>query len=332
MSSYPPPEGVSTSYNSYVWVQNAESPPIVIVDVATNSYPSISRAAPAPCPSNPVVHIVHHSKHHSSSKNKHNDHHKHSGHGHSHSHSPHRMPSPTPFPIPSTSFTVPSPHVHFPTVPHRPLIHSRSTNALLPAPSHDYLQLQPPPPTHSTNHTHHTHVTKPKPPKNAPVPLNPDFEYSKCTGRRRALCVHSFFCELHQQFHLTCFILFRSVSIIEAKRTNWGDVSMMPITFANSFWRIITSGARFCCWQTTRMIRTCYQRMITFWEPWIGLFAVRDRMTRCFFIVCYRFFDINVILIAVRFWPWWTNSWFGWRWSRWLGRRRVTFIVYRVGP
>lgn len=173
----------------------------------------MSHAAPTPFPPANVVHIIHHSKHHSSSKNKHNDHHKHSGHGHSHSHSqPRRMPSPSPmssFPItPSTSFPLPSPQFRFPAVPHDPPIRSSKSHALLKAPSSNphvhfdvphrppnwssnsnakvassgYNQVKPPP-KQSTKHT----LTK-RPP--LPVkPLTPDFQYSNCTGRRRALCV-----------------------------------------------------------------------------------------------------------------------------------------------
>ena len=184
----------------------------------------MSRAVPAPFPPNKVVHVIHHSKHHSSSKNKHNDHHKHSGHGHSHSHShPHRIPSPSPmspFPIsPSSSYPVqnpqfnfptvphrppirsssshnffrdpsPSPHVHF-AVPHRPPNRSRSSSALFKAASHSHNESKP----HSTKHSH-KRLTKPAPAL-APLP-NPDFQYSKCTGRRRALCVRlPFFFSIH---------------------------------------------------------------------------------------------------------------------------------------
>ena len=184
----------------------------------------MSRAAPAPFPPTRVVHVVHHSKHHSSSKNKHNDHHKHSGHGHSHSHSHthshsqhHRMPSPSPmssFPIAtSTSFPLPSPQFHFPTVPHRPPIRSSKSHALLEVPSssphvHFAVPHRPPIRSSSSNALYkvassgHNNQSKPHPKqstkhtltKRPPLPvtpqaLHPDFQYSKCTGRRRALCV-----------------------------------------------------------------------------------------------------------------------------------------------
>lgn len=180
----------------------------------------------APFPPSKVVHAIHHSKHHSSSKHKHNDHHKPSGHhGHSHSHShshpqSRRLPSPTPmtsFTIsPSTSFPVPSPHVHFPAVPHHPPIHSSNSNTLRKAPSHGYMQLQPLP-VQFTNHTHNL-VSKPKPHKHTPLPtqaLNTDFQYSRCTGRRRALCVRV---SRVQSFELYLICHVRSVSIIEVKR------------------------------------------------------------------------------------------------------------------
>ena len=171
----------------------------------------MSRAVPELFP--PTVHVIHHSKHHSSSKNKH---HKHSGHGHSHSKShPRRMPSPSPmtsFPIsPSTSLPVQSPQFLFPTVPHRPQIRSSSSHGILKAPSasphvHFTVPHRPPVRSSSSNGLYKaaspSHNQSKPPPKQStkhnvltkrtplPVkPLNPDFQYSKCTGRRRALCV-----------------------------------------------------------------------------------------------------------------------------------------------
>ena len=170
----------------------------------------MSRAVPAPFPPNKVVHVIHHSKHHSSSKNKHNDHHKHSGHGHSHSHShshsQSRMPSPSPmssFPIsPSASFPVWNPQVQFPVIPPRPL-RSSSSHALLDVPSpsrHVHFPAEPhrPPFRSSSSNalfnaassgTGHNHLIKPHPKQSSVKHPNPDFQYSKCTGRRRALCV-----------------------------------------------------------------------------------------------------------------------------------------------
>ena len=179
-----------------------------------NSYPSMSRAVQEPFPPTKVVHVIHHSKHHSSSKNKH----KHSGHGHSHSHShshPRRMPSPSPmtsFPIsPSTSFPVQSPQFSFPAVPHHPQIRSSSSHGILKVPSasphvHFSAPHRPPVRSSSSNGLHKAaspshHHSKPAPKQSSkhnvltkrnplPVkPLHPDFQYSKCTGRRRALCV-----------------------------------------------------------------------------------------------------------------------------------------------
>ena len=174
----------------------------------------------------PATKAIHHSKHHhSSSKHKHNnDHHKGHGHSHSHHHShPHRMPSPSPISpyliTPSASFPpVQNPQFHFPTVPHRPAIkhshshgilrvpspiqsphvhfvvppsphhrppnRSNSSNNLINATSTGHNHLIKPPPKHSTKpHTPAKRITKP-----IPTP-HPDFQYSKCTGRRRALCV-----------------------------------------------------------------------------------------------------------------------------------------------
>jgi hypothetical protein len=189
----------------------------------------MSRAIPSPAPflpTNVIHHSKHHSsKHNNDHHNKHPGHgHSHSHH-HSHSH-PHRVPSPSPFPItPSASYPVQqSPQFHFPAVPHRPPIqHSNSHGALrAPSPSpfsphvhfsvphhhrppirsnssnnlfnaaaavsgHNH-QLIKPPPKHSTKHNTHTNrLTKPL---YNPTPTpHPDFQYSKCTGRRKALCV-----------------------------------------------------------------------------------------------------------------------------------------------
>lgn len=153
--------------------------------------------APASFPSAPIK-IVH----------SHNDLYKQSDHGHSpshhsHSHSQPRMPSSSPmppFPIsPSASFHVQSqsrspavplirssspgllkvpsasPHVHF-ALPHRSPIRSSSSNGLYKAASPGYNQSNPLPKQSTKHNTERT-------------PLNPDFQYSKCTGRRRALCV-----------------------------------------------------------------------------------------------------------------------------------------------
>lgn len=165
MNSLYPPVATSSSYNSYV-------------------YPS----TPPAVPPTEMVHVIHHSKHHSSSKNHH---HKHSGHGHSHSHShshphpqPHHLPPSSPSPMPSFPisplFSMPSPEIHFPTLPHHQLFHSSSSNNLHKVPS-------PKPPMRQTD-KHHA----PNPLKltKLPVePLNPDFQHSTCSGRRRALCI-----------------------------------------------------------------------------------------------------------------------------------------------
>ncbi|KAF8797491.1 hypothetical protein BYT27DRAFT_7247113 [Phlegmacium glaucopus] len=177
-SSYPP-VAASPSYNPYV----------------SHGYPSVSRAAPAPFPPTQIVHIVHHSKHHSSSKNKHH-HQQHSGHGHSHSHthsySQPRLPSPspmTPFPIsPSTSFPMPSPHFYFPTVPHRPQIHP-STSNIVNNSSNTLPQATFLPPGYIQSIPTPKQSTPTKQHKLTKLPLNPHFQYSNCTGSRRALCI-----------------------------------------------------------------------------------------------------------------------------------------------
>ena len=200
----------------------------------SHGHPSVPHAAPAPFPPTQIVHVIHHSKHHSSSKNKH--HHKHSGHdhghSHSHSHSQHHLPSPsqmTSFPItPSTSYP---PQINFPTVPYRPPIQSSSSNILRKLPSPGYMQSIPPPKQstkHIPKHLHkpnylsipHHHTASPTGP-----PINHDFQYSNCTGRRRALCVCSpksrfnpF--ELASDLFSFFFFIFRSALTIVAKRTN----------------------------------------------------------------------------------------------------------------
>jgi hypothetical protein len=302
----------------------------------------MSRAVSTPFPPTKVVHhVVHHSKHHSSSKNKHNDHHK-----HSHSHSqPRRTPSPMPsFPIsPSASFPVqnpqfrfptvphrpphrsssshglrrapsPSPHVHFAVPHHRPPNRSRSSNALFQAAAPGYNQFAPPP-RHSTKH-HSNRLTKP-----APLP-NPDFQYSKCTGRRRALCVclHSFFFFASwSDCYLKIGINYRGQEnelrgcINDAKNVRR---FLMKNNYKNGEIMILTE-------DDPRKLPT-YDNIIEamHWlvrgaKPHDSLFLHCKFF--CVFFFFFRFYINNIDINNRRFWAWWTNSRFGRRRGRWLG-------------
>ncbi|KAF8148640.1 caspase domain-containing protein [Crassisporium funariophilum] len=130
----------------------------------SHDYPTIPRASPHYSSSPQVVHVIHHSKHHSSSKHKH--------HHHSHSNS-HTRPPPSPI-TPSTSYqsyqtAPPVQRVHFPA-PSRPPAVLKS--ALKPT---SYKPFPPP--------------LLPKPTAQHPDPLNPKFQYSECNRRRKALCI-----------------------------------------------------------------------------------------------------------------------------------------------
>ena len=149
-----------------------------------------------------VIHVIHHSQHHSSSKHK-----KHRKHSHSQSPS-NSTPSTTvalPFPspiTPSTSYhsapstSVQPHHVHFSSKPPsivpqtsvRPRVNSvperererdQARRAVLRKPALDV-----------RGRTHFQ--SQPQLGKRPADPLNPNFQYSKCTGRKRALCVSRF--------------------------------------------------------------------------------------------------------------------------------------------
>ena len=139
------------------------------------------------------------------------------------------MPSPSPItpstsypPPPPHLVQQQNPQFHFPTVPplHRPrppppIRHSHSQGILKhpPSPTSLHVRFAPIPPQdhhrHRSNSSNnlfassgpHNHLIKPPPTKQhttsphhkrltKPTPTpHPDFQYSKCTGRRKALCV-----------------------------------------------------------------------------------------------------------------------------------------------
>ncbi|KIM47214.1 hypothetical protein M413DRAFT_440710 [Hebeloma cylindrosporum] len=210
-SSYPP---LNTGYDPYLY--------------SYHEYPSISRAPPSPHPQYPahiqppspmhsqsqyppnqvptqVIHVIHHSQHHS----KHKKHRK-----RSHSQSPsNSTPSPNvtfPFPspiTPSTSYhSAPSPsaqqqqpHVHFSSKP--PSIVPQTTTSVRPrvnsVPEREREREQPrqavlrkpPPDARGRTQSHSQSQSQLQTGKKPVDPLNPNFQYSRCTGRKRALCI-----------------------------------------------------------------------------------------------------------------------------------------------
>jgi len=147
-----------------------------------------------------VIHVIHHSENHSKNQKYRQ---------HSHSQSPfNSMPStsvtlPFPSPItPSTSHnsapaTSTQQRVHFSTKPPSivPPLNVRPRVNSVPERSREREQarhavLRKPTPdgrgrTQSGSHSH----PQPQPGRKPADPLNPNFQYSKCTGRKRALCV-----------------------------------------------------------------------------------------------------------------------------------------------
>lgn len=191
-----------------------------------HEYPSISRAPPSPHPQYPhhlrapspmhsqpqyppnqmptqVIHVIHHSQHHS----KHKKHRK-----HSHSQSPsNRTPStsvafPFPSPItPSTSYNSAPPtgvqpqQVHFSSKPPSivPQTNVRPRVNSVPEREREWDQARavlrkPPPDVRGRTRSHAHSQSQPQLGKRPADPLNTNFQYSRCTGRRRALCVSRF--------------------------------------------------------------------------------------------------------------------------------------------
>ncbi|KAH9487448.1 Metacaspase-1B [Psilocybe cubensis] len=144
-------------------------------------------------PTAQIVHVIHHSSHHhhhsSSSKHKHKPHHHHN---YSYSYTP--APSAPITPItPSTSYysapvipkppRAPSPRVHFPT----PSQIATSEPSMLHVPPRGRVHSQPTMPT-SVHRPAAAPVQRPVQQTSAGG-LNPQFQYSKCTGRKKALCI-----------------------------------------------------------------------------------------------------------------------------------------------
>jgi len=191
-----------------------------------HEYPSISRAPPSPYPHHlrtpspmhfqpqyppnqiptQVIHVIHHSERHSKQQKYRQ---------HSHSQSPsNSMPStsvtlPFPSPItPSTSYNSAPPttsthqqRVHFSTKPPSivPPISARPRVNSVPERSREREQARhavlrkPTPDGRGRTQSHSHSQPQPQPGRKPADPLNPNFQYSKCTGRKRALCVSRFF-------------------------------------------------------------------------------------------------------------------------------------------
>ncbi|PPQ81149.1 hypothetical protein CVT25_015201 [Psilocybe cyanescens] len=142
---------------------------------------TVSQGPQYPQPAPQVVHVIHHSRHHHhSSKHNHKPHHS-----YSYSYTP---APPTPI-TPSTSYhsappkqqRAPSPRVHFPTASH--LVTQPAT---LYAPPRTRVHSQPTMPTAM----HRPAAAPAQRPTNQHIdPLNPHFQYSKCTGKKKALCI-----------------------------------------------------------------------------------------------------------------------------------------------
>lgn len=178
--------------------------------IRTRDFPSSSIPPRIPSPSmqyptQHVVHVVHHSKHHTKHKHKH-------PHGHSHSEGQiPTMPLPSPM-TPSFAYSSGNPSSSNPPVTTPQRVHfSRSRPAIIPSglsrkASVDALALEFQKKAVLTK-SHHRRRTNSQP--QVPVgyvqpnevghnghkhdhvvdPRNPNFRYSTCSGRRKALCV-----------------------------------------------------------------------------------------------------------------------------------------------
>ena len=166
-----------------------------------------------------VIHVIHHSQHHSKNKK-----HKKRSHSQSPSNSTPSTSVTIPFPSPITTSTsyhsapstsVQQQRVHFsskpPSIVPEPNIRPRVNSVPERERERDHARqavLRKPAPEKRGRTQSHSHSQSQTQLGNRPAdPLNPNFQYSKCTGRRRALCV-SFVCSFLSLHRRSSFALF----------------------------------------------------------------------------------------------------------------------------
>jgi len=158
-------------------------------------------------PSHQVIQVIHHHSNHHSSSHKHKKH-------HSHTHIVHAPPSPM---MPSTSYhsapivqALPTPMTPSTSYQSAPIVPSHHLSRKVSTPHVRFSSSKPAeipdtllkPPTRTRVHSQPTlpsalrqtqqmiqQVYRPTVNVQHPDPLNPRFQYSKCNGRRKALCV-----------------------------------------------------------------------------------------------------------------------------------------------
>ncbi|PPQ70353.1 hypothetical protein CVT26_013787 [Gymnopilus dilepis] len=181
-----PPQMRSPSPASepYQYAASSSYPPAPVPSPHSPYYPGdISRSGPLGPPQQypfpQVIHVIHHSSHH----------HHHSKHKHKKHRSYSNLQAQIAPPLtPSMSYQSSSSYHSAPVIPPPP----QSQHVRFPVPSHEVTQptvLHKPPPRTRVHSQPTVPTIMPKPSITNMQPLNPNLQYSKCTGRKKALCI-----------------------------------------------------------------------------------------------------------------------------------------------